>query len=96
MAGGGRYLARRPPPSSCDLLPWCLPWHVLLAIVLMARSGSSASPSDAITQLIAARDSLLVFERGSRDTEGTGVSGTNSTAPQGGPSAASAASGLFT
>jgi len=49
----------------------------------MARSGSSASPSDAITRLIAARDSLLVFERGSRDTEGTGVSGTNSTAPQG-------------
>ena len=89
MAGGGRYLARRPPPSSCDLLPWCLPWHVLLAIVLMARSGSSASPSDAITQLIAARDSLLVFERGSRDTEGTG-------APQGAPGAASAASGLFT
>src|SRR5262245_48998528 len=46
------------------------------------------------TVSVATRDSLLMFETGSRDTECTGVSGANSTAPQGGPGAADAASGF--
>jgi hypothetical protein len=53
-------------------------------------------PIEATTQLIAARDSLLVLNVALATLKSTGMSGANSTAPQGGPGAAPVALGLFT
>jgi len=44
---------------------------------------------------VATRDCLLEFEIEPDDTDGSEVSGANSTTPQGGPGAADAASGLL-